>query len=120
MKALIDEACGTTALTAMFLGKRLMIANAGDSRAILCSRGGVFTQLTEDHRPDSNKEKGWKNLELVMVLWDVCQIKEAVNIVKGDEDACQDHHVPVEDAPAEKGLFLRGQGSSFPLCRGGK
>ncbi|KAG9129314.1 hypothetical protein Leryth_015688 [Lithospermum erythrorhizon] len=52
----IDEACGTTALTAMFLGKRLMIANAGDSRAILC-RGGVFTQLTEDHRPDSNKEK---------------------------------------------------------------
>ncbi|GAA0167066.1 protein phosphatase [Lithospermum erythrorhizon] len=193
----IDEACGTTALTAMFLGKRLMIANAGDSRAILCSRGGVFTQLTEDHRPDSNKEKkrveesggfiedGYLNGELGVTralgdwflkypngekssplisepdvfefmlsdddefliiacdgLWDVLSNQEAVNIVRkemkmhGDPRRCaqelvyqamrrdsadnvtvivvsltssydQDHHVPVEDAPAEESVPQR-------------
>ncbi|CAL5353268.1 unnamed protein product [Camellia sinensis] len=37
--------CGTTALTAIVIGKHLFIANAGDSRAVLC-RKGVSIQMS--------------------------------------------------------------------------
>ncbi|KAL8244538.1 hypothetical protein R6Q59_010796 [Mikania micrantha] len=54
-QALADECsissyCGTTALTALILGKHLVTASAGDCRAVLC-RKGVAVQLSQDHRP---------------------------------------------------------------------
>ncbi|CAI9119050.1 OLC1v1020711C1 [Oldenlandia corymbosa var. corymbosa] len=52
----VDCYCGTTALTALVLGRRLLIANAGDCRAVLC-RKGVAVQLSQDHRPSSVVEK---------------------------------------------------------------
>lgn len=60
-KALADECsisdyCGTTALTALILGKHLVIANAGDCRAVLC-RKGVAMQMSQDHRPIYLEEK---------------------------------------------------------------
>ncbi|KAA8527967.1 hypothetical protein F0562_035163 [Nyssa sinensis] len=53
-QALADErsisvTCGTTALTALVLGRHLLIANAGDCRAVLC-RKGVAVQMSQDHR----------------------------------------------------------------------
>lgn len=53
--ALADESsvrssCGTTALTALVLGRHLLIANAGDCRAVLC-RKGVAVEMSQDHRP---------------------------------------------------------------------
>ncbi|KAL7201333.1 hypothetical protein ACSBR1_033100 [Camellia fascicularis] len=48
--------CGTTALTAIVIGKHLLIANAGDSRAVLC-RKGVSIQMSEDHRPTCLSER---------------------------------------------------------------
>lgn len=53
--ALADEhsvrrSCGTTALTALLLGRHLLVANAGDCRAVLC-RKGVAVDLSQDHRP---------------------------------------------------------------------
>ncbi|KAF6147645.1 hypothetical protein GIB67_031636 [Kingdonia uniflora] len=47
---------GTTALTAMIYGRSLLVANAGDCRAVL-SRLGVPIELSKDHRPDCLKEK---------------------------------------------------------------
>ncbi|KAI3443942.1 hypothetical protein Pfo_000607 [Paulownia fortunei] len=41
---------GTTALTAMIFGRSLLVANAGDCRAVL-SRCGVAIEMSEDHRP---------------------------------------------------------------------
>ncbi|XP_052208089.1 probable protein phosphatase 2C 47 [Diospyros lotus] len=41
---------GTTALTALLLGRHLMVANAGDCRAVLCQKG-VALQMSQDHRP---------------------------------------------------------------------
>ena len=35
-----DQLSGTTGITALVLGKRLYIANVGDSRAIICSQMG--------------------------------------------------------------------------------
>lgn len=36
--------------------KKLIVANAGDSRAVLC-RNGSAVPLTFDHKPDNKEEK---------------------------------------------------------------
>lgn len=49
---------GSTAVTAILIdGVRLLVANVGDSRAVL-SRGGQAIQLSVDHEPSAPKEKG--------------------------------------------------------------
>ncbi|KAL1536307.1 protein-serine/threonine phosphatase [Salvia divinorum] len=52
----VDSYCGTTALTVLVLGRNLLVANAGDCRAVLCRRG-VAVQLSQDHRPSCEVEK---------------------------------------------------------------
>ncbi|KAM7477212.1 hypothetical protein LguiB_024455 [Lonicera macranthoides] len=47
---------GTTALTAMILGRSLLVANAGDCRAVL-SQHGVAIEMSKDHRPCSDSER---------------------------------------------------------------
>lgn len=49
-------ASGTTALTAMIFGRSLLVANAGDCRAIL-SRCGAAIEMSKDHRPCCVKER---------------------------------------------------------------
>ena len=46
---------GATAVVAVILGSQLTVANAGDSRAILC-RSGVAYPLTADHKPLQDRE----------------------------------------------------------------
>lgn len=46
----VSASCGTTALTALLLGRHLLVANAGDCRAVLC-RKGVAVEMSNDHRP---------------------------------------------------------------------
>lgn len=46
----VCDFCGTTALTALVLERHLLVANAGDSRAVLC-RKGVAVPMSQDHRP---------------------------------------------------------------------
>lgn len=48
--------CGTTALTVLILERHLIIANAGDCRAVI-SRKGVAMQMSNDHRPSYLQEK---------------------------------------------------------------
>ncbi|GAB2217194.1 hypothetical protein Droror1_Dr00000364 [Drosera rotundifolia] len=46
---------GSTAVTAILInGKRLWVANLGDSRAVI-SRGGQATQMTVDHEPNLDR-----------------------------------------------------------------
>lgn len=47
---------GTTALTAMIFGRSLLVANAGDCRAVL-SRNGLAFEMSKDHRPSCHKER---------------------------------------------------------------
>ncbi|KAL4029175.1 hypothetical protein IC575_012399 [Cucumis melo] len=47
---------GTTALTAMIFGRSLLVANAGDCRAVL-SRQGCAVEMSKDHRPSCTKER---------------------------------------------------------------
>ncbi|WRX26338.1 PPM-type phosphatase-like domain - like 10, partial [Theobroma cacao] len=47
---------GSTAVTAILIDRqKRIVANVGDSRAILC-RGGALKQLTTDHEPQKEKE----------------------------------------------------------------
>lgn len=46
---------GTTALTACIWGDQLIVANAGDCRAVLCRRGKAI-ELSSDHRPSNPEE----------------------------------------------------------------
>ena len=42
---------GCTAVVALLLGQRLYVANAGDSRAVLCRGNNEAVALSEDHKP---------------------------------------------------------------------
>ncbi|KDP27977.1 hypothetical protein JCGZ_19057 [Jatropha curcas] len=52
----VSSACGTTALTALVIGRHLLVANAGDCRAVLC-RKGVAVDMSQDHRPSYLPER---------------------------------------------------------------
>lgn len=48
---------GTTALVAMVSGKSLVVANAGDCRAVLGKRGGIAVEMSTDHKPTTSAER---------------------------------------------------------------
>ncbi|KAL2522028.1 putative protein phosphatase 2C 47 [Forsythia ovata] len=52
----LDRSSGTTALTALILEGTMIIANAGDSRAVLGKRGRAI-ELSKDHKPDCTSER---------------------------------------------------------------
>jgi len=52
----VDRSCGTTALTALIVGRSLLVANAGDCRAVLCRRGKAV-EMSRDHKPDCPSER---------------------------------------------------------------
>ncbi|XP_010029573.2 probable protein phosphatase 2C 47 [Eucalyptus grandis] len=52
----LDSSSGTTALTALILGSNMLIANAGDSRAVLGKRGRAI-ELSRDHKPNCTSER---------------------------------------------------------------
>ncbi|PON64879.1 Protein phosphatase [Parasponia andersonii] len=52
----VSSSCGTTALTALLLGRHLLVANAGDCRAVLC-RKGMAVEMSQDHRPSYLPER---------------------------------------------------------------
>ncbi|KAJ7966132.1 putative Protein phosphatase 2c [Quillaja saponaria] len=49
-------ASGTTALAALVIGRLLVVANAGDCRAVLCRRGKAL-EMSRDHKPVCIKER---------------------------------------------------------------
>ncbi|KAL5557354.1 hypothetical protein UlMin_039590 [Ulmus minor] len=52
----LDRSSGTTALTALILGRTMLIANAGDCRAVLGKRGRAI-ELSKDHKPNCTTER---------------------------------------------------------------
>ncbi|XP_062218207.1 probable protein phosphatase 2C 10 [Phragmites australis] len=47
---------GSTASTAIIVGDRLLVANVGDSRAVIC-KGGEAIAVSRDHKPDQSDER---------------------------------------------------------------
>ncbi|KAI4987291.1 hypothetical protein ZWY2020_020091 [Hordeum vulgare] len=54
--SVISRSSGTTALTALIFGRQLLVANAGDCRAVLC-RKGMAMEMSCDHRPTYEAER---------------------------------------------------------------
>ncbi|KAL5700711.1 protein-serine/threonine phosphatase [Ranunculus cassubicifolius] len=52
----VRKSSGTTAITAIILGRRLLVANVGDCRAVL-SRKGDTIEMSQDHRPMNEPER---------------------------------------------------------------
>lgn len=48
---------GTTALIAIIQGSRLIVANVGDSRGVMCDSRGVAIPLSFDHKPQQVRER---------------------------------------------------------------
>lgn len=59
---------GCTAVTAVLIGTRLIVANVGDSRAVLC-RGGKAVALTVDHKPNNKEERARIENAGGVVVW---------------------------------------------------
>lgn len=55
-ESVVSGSCGTTALTALVIGRHLMVANAGDCRAVLCRRGRAV-DLSFDHKSTLDAER---------------------------------------------------------------
>ncbi|KAL2236137.1 UNVERIFIED_CONTAM: putative protein phosphatase 2C 59, partial [Sesamum indicum] len=51
-----NKDAGSTASTAILLGDRLLVANVGDSRAVIC-RGGDAIAVSRDHKPNHTDER---------------------------------------------------------------
>ncbi|KAL7437961.1 hypothetical protein ACHAXH_005569 [Discostella pseudostelligera] len=47
---------GCTSVVSVIVGRTLVVANAGDSRAVICRAGGVAEPLSFDHKPFQNRE----------------------------------------------------------------
>ncbi|GLT58839.1 hypothetical protein SLA2020_317010 [Shorea laevis] len=52
----LDISSGTTALTALIFGRTLIVANAGDCRAVLGRRGKAI-EMSKDHKPNCTSER---------------------------------------------------------------
>ncbi|KAF3975716.1 hypothetical protein CMV_001041 [Castanea mollissima] len=52
----LDISSGTTALTALIFGRTMIIANAGDCRAVLGRRGRAI-EMSKDHKPNCISER---------------------------------------------------------------
>lgn len=52
----LDISSGTTALTALIFGRTMLIANAGDCRAVMGKRGKAI-ELSKDHKPNCSSER---------------------------------------------------------------
>ncbi|KAL1535172.1 protein-serine/threonine phosphatase [Salvia divinorum] len=52
----LDISSGTTALTAFICGRKLIVANAGDCRAVLGKRGKAI-EMSKDHKPNYASER---------------------------------------------------------------
>ncbi|KAL0743380.1 hypothetical protein Bca4012_084893 [Brassica carinata] len=55
-ESIVSGSCGTTALTALVIGRHLMVANAGDCRAVLC-RKGKAVDMSCDHKSTFEPER---------------------------------------------------------------
>jgi len=56
MKEEVGKDSGTTAVVALVHNNKLYVANAGDSRCILC-RSGKVVEMSKDHSPDVEDER---------------------------------------------------------------
>jgi len=71
-----EKSCGSTALVSFITDNKLFVANVGDSRAVLGSRGEKAERLSVDHKPSLHSErtrisKSGGSVQMVGGVWRV-------------------------------------------------
>ncbi|GLJ11166.1 hypothetical protein SUGI_0145200 [Cryptomeria japonica] len=88
---------GSTAVTAILIdGKKLFVANVGDSRAVLC-QGGTAIQLTVDHEPSTERQNIEKKGGFVTNLpGDVPRVNGQLAVARAFGDGSLKQHLSSE------------------------
>lgn len=87
---------GCTACVALVTKTEIYVANAGDSRCVLC-KGGIAINLSEDHKPDLEVEK--KRIEKAEGYVEENRVNGAINLSRsfGDLEYKQNKKLPQEE-----------------------
>ena len=87
---------GCTACVALICKTDIYVANAGDSRCVL-SKGGIAVNLSEDHKPDIEKEK--KRIERAGGFVEENRVNGVINLSRslGDLDYKQNKKLKVDE-----------------------
>ncbi|XP_066931681.1 protein phosphatase 1G-like [Clytia hemisphaerica] len=93
----VGKDSGTTAVVALIHNKKLYVANAGDSRCILC-RNGKVVEMSKDHSPDVEEER--KRIEAAgSKICSEGRINGGINLTRavGDHAYKQNKDLPPEE-----------------------
>jgi len=87
---------GCTACVALITKTEIYVANAGDSRCVLC-KGGIAINLSEDHKPENEAEK--KRIEKAGGFVEDNRVNGSINLSRslGDLEYKQNKKFPAEE-----------------------
>ena len=78
---------GTTLIVALVTGKKITVANVGDSRAVLVKASGRGVSLSVDHKPNHPKEKERiTRLGGTIMLWGVWRVEGVLAVSRAIGD----------------------------------
>ncbi|XP_064624661.1 protein phosphatase 1G-like isoform X2 [Lineus longissimus] len=88
---------GTTAVVALLRDRELFVANAGDSRCVVC-RGGEAIDMSVDHKPDDDIEKARITEAGGRISWDG-RVNGGLNLSRaiGDHTYKNNESLPLKD-----------------------
>uniref|UniRef100_A0A0N5BB98 protein-serine/threonine phosphatase n=1 Tax=Strongyloides papillosus TaxID=174720 RepID=A0A0N5BB98_STREA len=88
---------GTTACVVVIHKENIIVANAGDSRAVLC-RDGKAIELSFDHKPEDESEKS-RIVKAGGTISADGRVNGGLNLSRalGDHNYKQNHELPLED-----------------------
>jgi len=94
---------GTTACAAVVVGgKKIVCANAGDSRAIILGRNGIVTKITRDHKPGVPDEtKRITDLGGRVIYWGRWRVESILAVSRAIGDASLKPYITAEPEVVE-------------------
>jgi protein phosphatase 1L len=102
IKALTD---GTTAIVAVTHGKKIYVANAGDSRCIMIQKGGRCRHMSVDHKPNrEDEEKRIRQLGGKVVHWGRWRVQGVLAVSRAIGDVALQPYVTCEPEIQEKDI----------------
>lgn len=97
---------GTTAVVAVVHGKRIYVANAGDSRCILVQKGGKSKAMSIDHKPNRpDEEKRIIDLGGKVIHWGRWRVQGILAVSRAIGDVSLQPYITCEPEIIEKDII---------------
>jgi serine/threonine protein phosphatase PrpC len=100
----VANQCGATAVVVLIIGNKLVCANVGDARAVLC-RNGKAIDLSVDHKASRPDEQERIKKQGGYIVFGRVLGRLAVTRAFGDFD-CKNIEVPIDDNEKEIKSFV--------------